>query len=81
MPKEKMSKKISKKINVEEKNVEGKNIERKKYRMTKNIESMKNVVTWKKYKIYILFHWKKGTIRSLIRTNGYNKNKSFDRSR
>jgi len=47
MPKEKMSKKISKKINVEEKNIEGKNIERKKYRMKKNVESMKNVVRCK----------------------------------
>ena len=44
MSKEKMPKKISKKINVERKNVEGKNIEIKKRRRKNNIESMKNVV-------------------------------------
>ena len=42
-----MSKKMSKKINVERKNAEGKNIEIKKRRMKRNVESMKNYIRYK----------------------------------
>ena len=59
--------KTPKEKNVERKNVEGKNIEIKKRRRKNNIELMKNI----KYVFY--FIEKKGTIRSLIRTDGCKK--------
>jgi hypothetical protein len=61
-PKEKMSKKKCRR----------KNVERKKDRMKKMSNQWKMMLD-EKYKIFILFHWKKKKIRLLIMTNSYKK--------